>query len=252
MTIALFMDKYAGGILSASFFLMMGYLFYWIVVVQPHKVRKVYAEMVTKGYSSIEAGNPTIKNILNLLAPIFPIDPRIKEAIVEWTCRNIVMLKKHNYKRIIINACRLNADSALRGPSSGRSATERTTTILMEEIETPFNVSWHLVPCDNTSSIKWEKRHGLNKVTSEPIQDLLQHYQIYTKSGQVEMISHALSKALIQICPVLTDKSHFCFQHGVTIKFGSNGWGICTSNRIHTKKDMDMLIDIADILHKTM
>ena len=246
-----FISKYAGGIFATVFFLLMGYLFYWLIVVVPRRVKKIYTEMTTKGYSLIETDDPTINNILNLLAPIFPIDPRIKETIPMWTCRNIAMIEKKNLKKIIINASRLNKDRVLRGGSDSGS-TSRTTTILIEKIELPFNAECHLVPCRNTSLIKWKERHGLQQVTSELGSDLLMHYEVYTKSGQIEDISSALNKALIQVCPILIDRSRFCFQSGVSIKFGSNGWGICTSNAIYKKEDMNILIDVADILHRSL
>ena len=42
------------------------------------------------------------------------------------------------------------------------------------------------------------------------------------------------------------DQSRFCFQHGVSLRFGPEGWGIATSNEVHEQADMDRLLDLAD------
>ena len=46
-----FLDQYAGMLLAIGFFVLMSYIFYWIIVIAPRRVRQVFAELSIMGYS---------------------------------------------------------------------------------------------------------------------------------------------------------------------------------------------------------
>jgi hypothetical protein len=55
-----------------------------------------------------------------------------------------------------------------------------------------------------------------------------------------------LARLLVEAFPLPLDTSRFCFQHGVSLRFEPEAWGITTSNEVHKQESMNLLLDLAD------
>ena len=242
-----------GFIVAGGFFLLMGYIFYWIFVIAPRRTQEVYAELRMRGYRLLDPGDASIQPFLETHASIFPTDPLIGEDVPEWKCVHGAVKDENTWKRTIINARRTQRDRV----GTGQNTTARDTTILIDSIERPGSELFYLVPCRNKVQVRWEKRYGLEKVELEEAASglnpvLLEYYEVYTKPGQAVSVSTGLMKALIQVVPILKDQSLFCFQQGVTLRFQASSWSICTSNRIYKIKDMEKLMEVAETISASL
>lgn len=242
-----FLDKYAGGILAGAFFLLMARIFYWIVVIVPRRTKEIYDQLKTREYRPQSADDGSVARLLPQYAAIYPKDPVIDADVPAWKVRRAALRDQWRKKRLIVNAERLQQDKG----GVKYNHTSCTTTILVETRALPLRANVHLVPAKNNGRIWWEKRYGLARVSSGD-SALLTHYEVYAAPDATVNLSAELIQVLIEVCPMLVEKSRFCFQHGVSLRFQPGGWGITTSNEIYKQENMDLLLDAADRIAKAL
>ena len=236
------LERFGGGLLAVGFFLIVGYVFYWIVVIFPRRVKATFAGLAAMGYHVCDPGDPLLTGILAKGAPLFPVDPLEDKPIPAWTVQHAVV----RGDRILVGAFRTQID---RRPAY---STRQGSTMLIDTFSTPLNAEFHLVPARRVHGVQWEKRHGLQAVAAGLDPDLLAHYEAYARPGSAVVLPPALVQALLEGHPVLADHSAFCFQNGVSLRFLPQGWGICTSHAIYRPADMDRLIQVADGISRSL
>jgi len=236
-----FLDKYGGGILAAVFFLLMIRIFYWLLAIVPRRTREIYARLEKCGYFQRSADDAGVARLLSPYAAIFPKDPVIDAEVPAWKVRRAA-LREQKHKRLLVNAMR----GQRTNPGIKSNYTTCTATILVEARPVPVNADVHLVPLRNKGNIRWQERYGLEQVVSGPDPALLTSYEVYAAAGAAVTLPEKLVKALIQVCPLFEEQSRFCFQHGLSLRFQPEGWGITTSNEIYKQENMDLLLDAAD------
>lgn len=236
------LERFGGGLLSLVFFLIFGYVFYWIVVVYPRRVKALFAGLAAKGYHACDPADPLLTGILAKGAPLFPVDPLEDKPIPAWTVRHAVV----RGDRILVDVFRTQMD---RLPAY---STRQGSTLLIDTFSTPLNAEFHLVPVQRVYGVQWEKRHGLQPVASGLDPELLARYEVFARPGQAVVLPPALVQALLAGHSVLADRSAFCFQNGVSLRFHPQGWGICTSHSIYRPADMNRLIQIADEISRSL
>ena len=75
MNLLSWLDRFGGGLLAIGFFLIVGYVFYWIIVVYPRRVKATFAGLAAMGYHVCDPADPLLTGILAKGAPLFPGDP---------------------------------------------------------------------------------------------------------------------------------------------------------------------------------
>ncbi|MBW1985079.1 MAG: hypothetical protein JRI53_10195 [Deltaproteobacteria bacterium] len=243
-----FFEQYGGLLLVIAFAVLMIYIFYWIIVIAPRRVRQVFAELSAKGYSTIDPDSQEISQIVTQLAPIYPIGPRKDQEIPEWKKNLAVKLHSaNNVTRYVVNVSRSQIDKLGR-----MNSTLRKTNIILEKRKLQFSESVYIYPVKNHCSVLWEWRYKLKKITSGLDNEFLEKYHAYSKSGEIQDFPSSFRAVLMNSCAVLCDTSFYCFQGGVTLKFQKEGWGLCPANEIYKFKDMKMLIEIADAISRAL
>jgi len=239
-----FLDQYGGMIFAAAFFLLMFYIFYWIIVIAPRRVKKVFSYLNKRlGYATLDKDSKVIVQMINTLAPIFPVGPLKDHDVPEWTRQLAVKMRTvNNADRYIINVRRSQVDKV----GVRMNSTLRKTNLVLEKRKLKFTEPVHIHPIKNRVQIRWKDRYKLKKVSSGLDREFLKNYNMYNKSGKISNFPSPLRDALMNVCPSLCDRSRFCFQNGVTLKFQKEGWGICPVNEIYKEKDMKVLIDVIE------
>ena len=239
---------YVGAILVGAFFLLMARIFYWLLVIVPRKTKEIYTRLEARGYAPQIPDDESVARTLTQTAAIFPKDPMIDAEVPAWDVKRSAIRNQWGRQRLLVNAQRLQRDS----PGVKYNSGTRTTTILVEPGPLPIQEDVHLVPAENDGSIRWEERYHLARVSSGPDEELLARYEVYAAARAAVTLPAPLVRALIEVCPRLVDTSRFCFQHGVSLRFGSGGWGITTSNEVHRQESMDCLLDVADRISEAL
>jgi hypothetical protein len=237
-----FLEQNGGLILVIVFTILMIYIFYWIIVIAPRRVRQVFTELSTMGYSDADTDSKEVEQTVDLLAPIYPISPRKDQEIPEWKMH--LALRRYaagNTTRYIVNVSRSQIDKVGR-----MNSTLRKTNLILEKRDLNFSEPVYIYPFKNPGSVQWEERHKLQKITSGLDKELLKKYHVYSKSAVIKYFPKTLIDALMTVCDTLCDTSLYCFQGGVILKFQKEGWGICPANEIYKITDMKVLIKIAD------
>lgn len=237
-----FLEKHGGGILAGAFFLLMGYIFYWLIVIVPRRTREIYSQLQMRGYSLSSVDDAPIAQLLSRYAAIYPKDPVIDADVPSWQVRRAALRDQWGQKRVIVNVMRGQRSS----PGVKYNYSTCTATILVEQRPLPVGADVHLVPARNRGSIRWKKRYGLEPVPPGSDPALLTHYEVYAAPGASATLPAGLVKALIQMRPLIENQSLFCFQHGVSLRLQPEGWGITTSNEIYKQQDMELLLEMAD------
>ncbi len=238
MNLLSWLDRFGGGLLVLAFTLVVGYVFYWIIVVFPRRVKATFAGLAAKGYHACAPEDPLLTGILAKGAPLFPVDPLEDKPIPAWTVQ-LAMVKGD---RIVANAFRTQMD---RLP---HYSTRQGTTMLIDTFSMPLDAEFHLVPAKRVHSVQWEKRHGLQAVATGLDSELLARYEVYARPDQPGVLPPALIQALLKVHPVLADRSAFCYQRGASLRFQPQCWGVCTTNPIYRAEDLDRLLEAADAI----
>lgn len=238
MDLLSWLDRFGGVLLAVIFFLIVGYVFYWIVVILPRRIRAVFAGLTARGFHPCAPGDPMLAGILAKGAPVFPIDPLPEKPLSAWTVQHAAV----RTDRILINAYRDQVDRLPHKPA------RRSTTLLIDTLPTSLRAEFHLVPVQRVFGIQWKERHGLQPVSSGLDPDLAAHYEVLARPEVSIDVPPALVRVLIQVHPVLADRSAFCFQRGAALRFQAACWGICTSHAIYREADMTRFLDLADTL----
>jgi len=244
------LDPYVGLIITTAFFTLMIYIFYWIIVIAPRRVRQVFNEFSAMGYSAIDPDSEEISRVVSQLAPIYPTGPRKDQEIPEWKKHLAAKLhSENNVTRYIVNVSRSQIDK-----QGKMNSTLRKTNLIIEKRRLKFSESIYLYPVKNRCRISWEERYNLKKIPKglDLDKEFLENYHVYSRSGEIRYFPNAFRDALINSCAALCDISLYCFQGGVTLKFQEEGWGICPSNEVYKSNDMKVLIEIADTISKAL
>ena len=242
MNLLSWLERFGGGLLAFGFFLLAGYVFYWIVVVFPRRVKATFAGLASMGYHVCDPADPLLAGILAKGAPLFPVDPLPEKPIPAWTVQHAAVRQD----RIMVNVFRTQMD---RLPAH---STRQGSTMLIDTFSTPLRAEFHLVPAKRVHAVQWEKRHGLHAVAAGLDPDLLARYEVHARPDQSVVVPPALVQALLAGHPVLADCSAFCFQNGVSLRFHPQGWGICTSHAIYRPADLNRLIQVADDISRSL
>jgi len=238
-----FLDQYAGIIFACAFGLLIIYIFYWIIVIAPRRVKQVFAYLSNLGYAIVNHNSKQIIQLIKTLAPIYPSRPLKDQDVPEWKRQTAVKMRTvNNADRYIINVRRSQVDTL----GVKRRSTFRKTNLILEMRTLKFSEPVHIYPVKNRNSILWKDRYKLKKISTGLDKEFSKNYHVYTKSGKVSKFPSPLRDALLNVCGSLCDTSRFCFQNGVTLKFQKEGWGICPNNEIYKVKDMKALIEITE------
>ena len=240
-----FFEHYGGIIITGAFFLLMFYIFYWIIIIAPRRVRQVYTTLTRRGYSPLNPDSEEIENIVHALAPVYPRRPRKDAEVPQWKCHFAVKYHTVNQAaRYIVHVSRSQIDQ----PGVRYNSTLRKTDLILEKRKLKFTEPVHIFPVKNRGDVLWEWRYKLKKVSQGPDQEFLDQFMIYTKSGKISFFPDPLREALMGVYEVITDRSHYCFQHGIHFKFQKDGWGICPTHEVYKVKDINMLIGVAETI----
>jgi hypothetical protein len=241
-------EKYAGAIAVGAFCLVMARIVYWLLVIVPGKTKEIYARLEATGYSSRSPDDGAVVRLLAQHAAIFPKDPPIGSEVPAWRVRRAVVRDQWGCRRLIVNAQRWQLEQT----GVRNSNLSCSTTILVETRELPLREDVHFVPAENRGRIRWKERYHLPPASSGLDPELLEHYEVHAAPDAAVTLPGQLASVLIEVCPLLLDQSRFCFQHGVSMRFGCEGWGITTSNEIYKQEDMDLLLDVAGRISGTL
>lgn len=242
MNLLSWLERFGGGLLAFGFFLLAGYVFYWIVVVFPRRVKATFAGLASMGYHVCDPADSLLAGILAKGAPIFPVDPLPEKPIPAWTVQHAAVRKD----RIMVNVFRSQMD---RLPAY---STRQNSTMLIDTFSTPLNAEFHLVPVQRGHGVQWVKRHGLQPAATGLDPELLARYEVHARPDQAIDLPPALIQALLAGHSVLADQSAFCFQNGVSLRFHPQGWGVCTSHAIYRPEDMKRLLQVADEISRSL
>lgn len=237
-----FLEAYGGGILLGAFLLLMARILYWLVVVVPRQTREIYTRLEASGYAPRALDDTSVAGVLTRLAPVFPKDPPADVDVPAWQVRHAAVRDQWGHQRVVVNAHRWQVERTGVRTSNLRCS----ATILVEPGALPLEADLHLVPAGNRGRFHWEERHGLPPASLGLAPELAALYEAHAAPGTGAALPEPLARVLAEACPLLVDRSRFCFQHGVSLRFGPEGWGITTSNEVHEQVDMDHLLDLAD------
>jgi hypothetical protein len=243
-----FLEQYGGLIFAAAFFALMFYIFYWIIVIAPRRVRKVFFELSAMGYSTTDPDSKEMSQIITQLSPIYPIGPRKDQEVPEWKKR--LAVKRYSgsdVTRYIINVSRSQIDKLGK-----MNSTFRKTNLILEKRNLQFSEPVYIYPVKNRCNVSWEERYKLKKISSGLDKAFLEKYHAYSTSGEIQQFPSSFRAVLINSCAVLCDTSRFCFQGGVILNFQKEGWGICPANEIYHFKDMKVLLEIVDAISRAL
>jgi hypothetical protein len=230
---------YVGAVLVGAFLLLMARILYWLVVIVPRKTKEIYLWLQTRGYTPLGADDDAVARTLERLAAIHPKDPMADAELRSWDVKRAALRDRWGCTRLLVNAMRLQRDR----PGGSTSC---STTILVETRPVPVSADVHLVPALNRGSVHWKERYGLEPIASGLDEALLTRFQVYAAPGATAALPGRLVQALVELCPRLVETSRFCFQHGVSLRFQREGWGITTSNEVYRREDMELLLELAD------
>jgi hypothetical protein len=248
MNVVRFFETYGGGICAGSFFLLMVYIFYWIVVIVPRRTKEIYARLEARGYFPQRADDGSVAQLLSQYASIYPKDPLIDADVPAWKVRRAALQDQSGQKRLVVNAGRSQRDHA----GVKNNHTSCTATVVVETRVLSLRHDVHLVPVKNNGSIRWKERYGLARVSSGLDAALLTHYEVYATPDADVALPPELTQVLIEVCPLLVEQSRFCFQHGVSLRFQPDAWSITTSNEVYKQENMDLLLDAADRISEAL
>jgi hypothetical protein len=220
----------------------MGYIFYWILVISPRKIQKLFFDLGTKGYHTIEADNSDLHYVITQLEPVYPIRPRKDQDITPWKIKNAAMRVDSQATKLIAHVSKLQVDQ----PGVGHNATQRRTILFIEKRKLDLNDTIHITPKQNPGNNLWEKRYKANKVTDGYEENFLNCYDIYSPGNDPTPLPEDLCNVLIDLCPTVCQRELFCFQGGINLMFCSEGWGFCPANEVYKEPDFTMMLDFFD------
>jgi membrane protein YdbS with pleckstrin-like domain len=227
--------------LSGGFFLFMMYIFYWAVVVHPRRVRQLFVTLVKKGYQAVGDTEPDMLRVLSTLAPIYPHTPSEDYPIPAWKVVHACKQEQTQHTRYILDVARSQAEGV--GSDKYR---RRVSVMFLEQGVLNVPETIHLTP--STCYHDWGSRFGLIQVQDGIAQEFREHYHVFTTSGTIENLPDTLQNVLLKVLP-LTEKFRIL---GLTLMFRRDGWGICTGQELSTLKDMELMIDVADMIAETL
>ncbi len=230
------------------FFGIVGYVFYWIIVIAPRRIKQLFKDLQKKGYKIIPTDNSDLKDVLPLLAPAYPKRPRKDQEVPAWTIRNAAKSYDSQATRFIIHTSRLQVDR----PGAGENATERRTIIFIENRKLDIQGTIHLTPKENPGNNFWKDRYNLKLITDSCNDKFMTHYDGYSADHTSLPFPDPLSKTLIEICPTFNRKELFCFQGGINLMFCADGWGFCPANEVYKEADFNVLLDVFDKISNSL
>lgn len=248
-TIINLFDTYAGPVFALIFFSIIGYVFYWIIVIAPRRIRKLFSDLQKEGYQPIETNDIELKAAISQIAAIYPVRPRKDQEIPPWNIKTAIRRIDHQASRLIAYVSRLQKDKPGTG---GDSKTSRVTILFLEKRELAIRGDVHITPKKNPGDNLWKERYKASLITNGYEQAFLECYNIYSSDSTLSPLPEDLCHALIEVCPYLCQKELFCFQGGINFRFNSEGWGISPANMIYKNPDFTMMLDVCDKISRSL
>ena len=234
-------DAWAGPLFALLFFGIVGSVFYWIIVVAPRRIRKLFAELKGKGYQDVDPEDGNLRESVSKIAAVYPVRPRKDQEIPEWTVRNAIQKKDGQDAKVLAHVTRLQRDQ----PEVAK-ATSRATVLFLEKRRLYINDEIHVTPKKNSGNNLWEERYNASPVTEGYDEAFLDCFAVYSPSSNPSTLPVELCNLLVEICPSLCQKEHFFLQGGVNFRFGPKGWGITPANIIYKKPEFTTMMDVFD------
>ena len=242
-----FLDKYGGALFAAAFFGFMCWLFYWLLIVNPRKINRFFKSLEKKGFRSIDPDAPGLAGIIERLVPPHP--GRIRdENVTPWNVKNAVQKRDANKTSSILFANRNEAHAG----DNGIKKHIITVLLFMEEQTLDMNGRVYVTPKKNPSANRWEKQYNVLPVTDNYDSSLRELYDFYSPDKEPVPLPGGLDKALITICPLLCRRDSFCFQNGVNLLFGPDGWGMCPDNYAYKEPHLNDLVELFETISNSL
>ncbi len=233
-----FLDKYAGLLFSAAFFGFMFWLFYWLIVVVPRRIKVFFKNLEKKGFQLVDTEDKDFKDAFTRLAPPHP--SRLSGGSASpWTVRNAAKKVGTSHIDYIAHANR----SQGRGGGTSRK-TVKDTIFLFQARKLPIDDRIYITPKKNPGGNLWEERYNAFPVTAAYETDLQGLYDFYSPGSTPIPLPGDLSRVLIDICPAICRRELFCFQNGINFMFCPDGWGMCPDNYVYKEEHFDLLLNI--------
>jgi hypothetical protein len=240
-------DAWAGPLFAISFFGIVGYIFYWIIVIAPRKIRRLFGELKSIGYQDVDLEESTLRDVISRIVAVYPVRPRKDQETPPWNIRNAIRRKEGQDEKIVAHVTRLQIDQ----PGVGRG-TSRATILFLEKRRLYVNDEIHITPKGNHGNNLWEERYKSSIVTEGYGERFLDCYTVYSPSSTPSPLPSELCDTLIEICPSICQKEFFFLQGGINFRFSPEGWGITPANIIYKKMELTMMMEIFDRISGTL